>query len=81
MLDTGRNYLDIPSFKELIDVMAAYKLNLFHWHITEYYGWSPRSNRRSSVADTTIRSATGTAANPIHRRSSVRSWSMLSRAA
>ena len=49
MLDTGRNYLDVPSLKDLIDVMAAYKLNLFHWHITEYYGWRLASKKYPQV--------------------------------
>jgi len=49
MLDTGRNYLDLPSLKDLIDVMAAYKLNLFHWHITEYYGWRLASKKYPQV--------------------------------
>lgn len=45
MLDTGRNFLDMPSLKDLIDVMAAYKLNLFHWHLTEYYAWRLQSKK------------------------------------
>ena len=49
MLDTGRNYLDVPSLKDLIDVMAAYKLNLFHWHLTEYYAWRLQSKRHPEI--------------------------------
>ena len=51
MLDTGRNYLDLPSLKDLLDVMAAYKLNLFHWHITEYYGWRLASRKYPQIAE------------------------------
>ena len=51
MLDTGRNYLDIASLKDLIDMMAAYKLNLFHWHITEYYGWRLASKKYPQIAE------------------------------
>ena len=50
MLDTGRNYLDIPSLKDMLDVMAAYKLNLFHWHLTEYYGWRLASKKYPQIA-------------------------------
>ena len=39
MLDTVRNYLPVRSLKDVIDVMSAYKLNLFHWHLTENYAW------------------------------------------
>ena len=49
MLDNGRNYLDLPSLKDLIDVMAAYKLNLFHWHFTEYYAWRLQSKRHPEI--------------------------------
>ena len=45
MLDTGRNFVDVASLKDLISVMAAYKLNLFHWHLTEYYAWRLQSKR------------------------------------
>ena len=45
MLDTGRNFMDVASLKDLIDVMARYKLNLFHWHLTEYYAWRLASKR------------------------------------
>jgi len=49
MLDTARNFLDVPSLKDLIDVMAAYKLNLFHWHFTENYAWRLQSKRFPEV--------------------------------
>ena len=49
MVDTGRNYLDLRSLRDLIDVMAAYKLNLLHWHITEYYGWRLQSKRHPEI--------------------------------
>lgn len=50
MLDTGRNFLDMPSLKDLIDMMARYKLNLFHWHLTEYYAWRLASARYPQLA-------------------------------
>ena len=45
MHDCGRNYLDVPSLCKVLDLMAAYKLNLFHWHITDYYGWRLESKK------------------------------------
>ena len=39
MLDTVRNYLPPEDVKDVIDVMSRYKLNLFHWHLTENYAW------------------------------------------
>ena len=37
--DTGRNFQTIPYLKEQIRRLAAYKLNTFHWHITDNPGW------------------------------------------
>jgi len=45
MVDVGRNFVELQDLKLLIDHMAAYKLNLFHWHLTEYYGWRLESKR------------------------------------
>lgn len=45
MHDCGRNFLDVETVKSLIDLMAQYKLNLFHWHLTDYYGWRLESKK------------------------------------
>ena len=39
MLDCGRNYQSVESIKDIISMLAAYKMNLFHWHLTDNYGW------------------------------------------
>jgi hypothetical protein len=39
MQDVGRNYMPLPLLKEQIDVMAAYKFNVFHLHLTDNPGW------------------------------------------
>jgi hexosaminidase len=39
MVDVGRNYQSIALLKQQIDVMAAYKLNVFHMHLTEDIAW------------------------------------------
>lgn len=39
MIDVGRNYMSMQSLKEQIDVMAMYKLNVFHFHATEDIAW------------------------------------------
>ena len=38
-LDVGRHYFDVEFVKRYIDVMARFKLNRFHWHLTEDQGW------------------------------------------
>lgn len=39
MIDVGRNYMSMKLLKEQIDVMAKYKLNVFHFHATEDIAW------------------------------------------
>ncbi|HPJ79381.1 MAG TPA: family 20 glycosylhydrolase, partial [Prolixibacteraceae bacterium] len=39
MQDVGRNYQPLEMLKEQIDVLAAYKMNVFHFHMTEDPGW------------------------------------------
>lgn len=38
-LDVCRHMFPVSFIKEYIDYMAAYKLNNFHWHLTEDQGW------------------------------------------
>jgi hexosaminidase len=39
MLDVGRHFFPPDYIKQFIDVMAQYKFNRFHWHLTEDQGW------------------------------------------
>ena len=38
-LDPCRHFWTIEETKRYLDVMTAYKLNTFHWHLTEDQGW------------------------------------------
>ncbi|MFM6954136.1 MAG: beta-N-acetylhexosaminidase, partial [Sphingobacteriaceae bacterium] len=38
-LDVGRHFFPVSFIKEYIDLLASYKLNTFHWHLTEDQGW------------------------------------------
>lgn len=38
-LDVGRHFYPVDFVKKYIDLMAFYKLNTFHWHLTEDQGW------------------------------------------
>jgi hexosaminidase len=38
-LDEGRHFLGMDFVKKYIDFIAMYKLNTFHWHLTEDQGW------------------------------------------
>jgi hexosaminidase len=39
MLDVGRNFQPKKEVLKLLDLMALYKLNVFHFHLTEDEGW------------------------------------------
>jgi hexosaminidase len=38
-LDVSRHFFPAEDVKKLLDTMAAYKLNRFHWHLTDDQGW------------------------------------------
>lgn len=38
-LDVGRHFFSAEDVKRYIDLMAMYKINTFHWHLTEDQGW------------------------------------------
>ena len=38
-LDVGRHFFPPAAIKRYIDLMAMYKINVFHWHLTEDQGW------------------------------------------
>ena len=38
-LDVGRHFFSAEMVKEYIDLIAAYKINTFHWHLVDDQGW------------------------------------------
>jgi hypothetical protein len=51
MLDCGRNYQDVRQIKDVIVALSLYKYNVFHWHITDNYGWRLESKRYPQLQD------------------------------
>jgi hexosaminidase len=39
MLDVGRHFYPVAFVKKQLDLMSYYKLNTFHWHLTDDQGW------------------------------------------
>lgn len=39
MLDVSRNFFPLAYIKKFIDLLALYKFNNFHWHLTDGAGW------------------------------------------
>lgn len=49
MIDCGRNYQSLESIRATLDLMAGYKLNVFHWHLTDKHGWRLESKVRPEL--------------------------------
>ncbi len=41
LFDVVRHYFGAETVKEYIDLLAYYKMNVFHWHLTDDQGWRP----------------------------------------
>ena len=39
MLDASRHFWNKDEVKHVLDLMSLYKLNKFHWHLTDDQGW------------------------------------------
>ena len=39
MMDVSRHFFNKEEVKEFLDIMAYYKFNRFHWHLTDDQGW------------------------------------------
>ncbi|MEG2612829.1 MAG: beta-N-acetylhexosaminidase, partial [Alistipes sp.] len=39
MLDAGRHFFPKEEVKQLLDMLAMHKINVFHWHLTDDQGW------------------------------------------
>lgn len=38
-LDVSRHFFAVSQVKKQLDLMAGYKMNKFHWHLTDDHGW------------------------------------------
>ena len=38
-LDVSRHFFSVDFIKKYIDYLASYKMNTFHWHLTDDQGW------------------------------------------
>ena len=39
MMDVARHFFDKDEVKKVLDIMAFYKMNRLHWHLTDDQGW------------------------------------------
>lgn len=59
-LDVARHFFTVDEVKRFIDIMAFYKFNTFHWHLTDDQGWRieikqyPKLTEIGAYRDSTI---------------------------
>lgn len=51
-LDVGRHMFPVEFIKKYIDLMSMYKVNNFHWHLTEDQGWRLEIKKYPLLAET-----------------------------
>lgn len=39
MLDVSRHFYSVDAIKGILDLLALYKMNVFHWHLVDNEGW------------------------------------------
>ena len=59
-LDVSRHFFSVDEVKKFIDIMAMYKFNTFHWHLTDDQGWRieikqyPKLTKIGAYRDSTV---------------------------
>lgn len=51
-LDVSRHWFQVPFIKKYIDLLAQYKFNTFHWHLTDDQGWRIEIKRYPQLQET-----------------------------
>ena len=61
-LDVSRHFFSVEFVKKYIDLLAMYKLNNFHWHLTDDQGWRieiKKYPKLTSIGSTRARTSLG----------------------
>ena len=59
-LDVSRHFFSVEEIKKYLDLMAIYKMNTFHWHLTDDQGWRieikayPELTKTGAFRDSTL---------------------------
>ncbi|WP_018475041.1 beta-N-acetylhexosaminidase [Echinicola pacifica] len=51
MIDVSRHFRSKEFVKKQIDIIAAYKMNKFHWHLTDDQGWRVEIRKYPNLTD------------------------------
>lgn len=63
-LDVSRHFFPVSFIKKYIDILSWYKINVFHWHLTDDQGWRIQINKYPRLTQIGgVRSETMTAKN------------------
>ncbi|MDR1405991.1 MAG: beta-N-acetylhexosaminidase [Prevotellaceae bacterium] len=49
--DVSRHFFDVAHIKKHLDLMALYKLNKFHWHLTDDHGWRLETDKYPKLTE------------------------------
>ena len=52
--DVGRSYISLDELKKEIAILSRYKVNVFHWHLTENQAWRLESKKYPQLNDPAI---------------------------
>lgn len=50
-LDCCRHFMTVKEIKQHLDIMSAYKLNKFHWHLSDDQGWRIETDQFPQLND------------------------------
>lgn len=53
MQDVGRSYISMDELKREIEILSRFKINVFHWHLTENQAWRLESKIFPMLNDST----------------------------
>jgi hexosaminidase len=51
LLDVSRHFFGAPIVKHMLHTMALFKMNRFHWHLTDDQGWRVPIDKYPLLAD------------------------------
>lgn len=54
MHDVGRSFIPVERLKQHIAILARYKINTFHWHLTEDLAWRLQSDSIPNLTDASV---------------------------
>jgi hexosaminidase len=55
LLDVGRHFFPATYLKKYLDLLAQYKINTFHWHLTDDQGWRIEIKRYPKLTEISSR--------------------------